>query len=256
MRNRDAWLAAIAAALGISEEACRRDAAPQVQQVATPASSSVSVVAATAPSASADIAPSATAVASAAPSASASAAVVKPLTSAQTLQELSHAICGAVAQNTLQLNAACGGTAQVLQQMPGNGSCGAMPQNRIPGGGACGGIGAPQQQGTGVRGPTAVIAVTVTGGATGDERVVNVLRPRMRACANQALSQDPSQQGKLLVTVTVAANGDVQKADITNNAGLSAASAQCMLRGVKNATFPAGAVRTLTLAIVQTKQSP
>jgi hypothetical protein len=247
MRNREAWLAAIAAALGISEEACRHDAAPQIQPVATvAASASAPIVAATA---SIDVAPSATASATTSAIASASAAPSttalpnKPPTT--NLQEISQAICGAVPQNLQQLNTL-------------NGSCGVSANRnigRIPGNGACGGSVGPGPNA--VRGPVAAVTVTLTGGATGDDRVAASLRPRFRACANQALSQDPSMQGKLLVTATIAANGEVQKADITNNQGLSPAASQCMIRGVKNAQFNAtGAARTVTLLVVQTIQSP
>lgn len=243
MRNRDAWLAAIATALGISEEACRRDAATQVQPVATVAAS-----AASAPSvaASVEIAPSAsvatTTTASVAPSASASVAIVaKPApTQAPNLQELSQAICGAVPQN--MRNASCGATTQTLRIPPGNG--------------ACGGSVGPGPSANPVRGPTAVIAVSLTGGASGDEHVATNFRPRFRACANQALAQDPSQQGRLVIVAAIGTNGDVRTADVSTNSGLSASSAQCMLRMVKNAQFPAGAARTVTLVINQTKQSP
>jgi hypothetical protein len=149
------------------------------------------------------------------------------------------AICGAVPQN--MMNASCGASPQLLRIPPGNG--------------ACGGVGAPPPQNT-LRSPNAVIAVNITGGAAGDERVVAMLRPRFRACANHALAINPTEQGKLVVTATVSASGDVTNATITTNGGLSEASAQCMLRGVKVAQFPAGAARTVTVAIAQTKQSP
>ncbi len=252
MRNREAWLAAIATALGISEEACRRDAAPQVQQVASAASSIAPVVAETAPSASA--------VASAAPSASGSvASLVKPAPSMTPQQQLMQAICGASVQNQLQnmpANGICGVSVNPPNRLPGNLSCGAtVNTGRIPGGGSCGGIGAPPQQ-QGTRGVTAVVNVSLTGGASGDDHVAASLRPRFRACANQALAQDPSQQGKLVIVAVIAANGEVTNSNVSNNTGLSGSSAQCMARMVRNAQFPAGAVRTITVAIVQTKQSP
>lgn len=229
MRSRDAWLAAIAATLGISEEACRREAAPQIQQVASAAaaSSSAPVIAATAPSASADTTATATAsvIASAAPSASVpSIAKVSPSDQAKLL-EISQAICGAVPrQNVLLQNGACG-------------AIGTQPNSPTTS-------------------PRAEITLFVSGGAAGDDHVATNLRPRFRACANQALMQDPSQQGKLVIIVKIAANGEVTSADVASNAGLSPASAQCMTRMVKNAQFPAGAARTLDVAINQTKQSP
>jgi hypothetical protein len=107
-----------------------------------------------------------------------------------------------------------------------------------------------------VRSPSAVVTVSLAGGAAGDDRLTAILRPRFRACANHGLAQDPSMQGKLIVTAAISATGDVTKADIATNQGLSPSTAECMLRGVKNAQFAAGAVRTVTVVIVQTKQSP
>jgi hypothetical protein len=253
MRTRDAWLAAIAAALGISEDACRHDAAPQLQQVASAAASSIApIIALTAPSASADVAPSAstnaiasasaTPNATAAPNASALLAILSkqaPTTMPQDMQ----AICGASVQTR-------------RQNIPGNGSCGAIPSNmnRFPGNGSCGGVGAPLQPQTAH--PAAVVSVSLTSGAAGDDHVAAALRPRFRNCANQALAQDPSQQGKLVIAAAVAANGEVTTAAVASNTGLSGNSAQCMARIVRNAQFPAGAARTIMIAIVQTKQSP
>jgi len=256
MRNRDAWLAAIAAAMGISEEACRRDAAPQAQQVVSAAASSSVMVAATAPSASADTTPSATAsasaIASAAPSASTSTTTIaKPSASdAAKLRELSQAICGAVPQNVF--NGSCG----VSNSRPGTiGSGGIGSLNTIGHSNACGAPGNVPFSSTS-NATRAEVALIVGGGAAGDDHVATNLRPRFRACANQALRQDPSQQGKLVITVKIGANGEVASADVASNQGLSPASAQCMVRMVKNAQFAAGAARTLTIAIAQTKQSP
>jgi hypothetical protein len=104
--------------------------------------------------------------------------------------------------------------------------------------------------------PTAVVQTTVTGAATpGDERVVLSARPRLRACANQALAQDPSQQGTLVVSISVAANGDVTTATVTRNGGLNAQSAACMSGVMRRLSFDAGGARMLTVTIAQTKQS-
>jgi hypothetical protein len=102
-------------------------------------------------------------------------------------------------------------------------------------------------------GPTAIIQTTLAGASAGDERVIAMNKGRLRMCANQALKQDPTQQGKLVVTVAVAASGEVSSASVASNVGLSAQSAACMSATLRRVTFPAGSARTFTLAIVQTK---
>ena len=249
MRNRDAWLAALAATLGISEEACRREAAPQVQQVASAASSSAPVVVETAPSASADIAPSATAsaIASAAPSASASA-VVKPKIDTNPFANVDpiQGICGA----SMEPIGSCGVSTYrpgMIGTAAGIGSIGLGHSN------ACGAPGNRPSTNTSAR---AEIALSVNGGTAGDDHVATNLRPRFRACANQALAADPSMQGKVVLVVKIGANGLVDTSDVASNNGVSTAAAQCMARIAKNTIFPSGAARTLTIAINQTKQSP
>jgi hypothetical protein len=251
MRNRDAWLAAIAAALGISEEACKHDAAPQAQAVASASAS----VAASAPSASADTMPSATASASAAPSASASVAAIKPVPNPLGTVDPMSGLCGASVQNQLNqltTNGSCG----VSTYQPGTiGSGGIGSLNTIGHSNACGAPGHPSPMPT-TSSPRAEVTLNVTGGAAGDDHIATNLRPRFRACANQALRSDPSEQGKIVVSVKIAANGEVSSADVASNSGISAASAQCMARMLRNAQFPAGAARTINVAIAQTKQSP
>ncbi|HEY2370889.1 MAG TPA: AgmX/PglI C-terminal domain-containing protein, partial [Polyangiaceae bacterium] len=188
----------------------------------------------TAPSASVDVAPStstnavASASASATPNATAApnASALLAILSKPAPQDM-QGICGASVQNQLQ---------------------------KVPGNGACGGVGAPLQPQTAH--PAAVVNVSLTSGAAGDDHVAAALRPRFRNCANQALAQDPSQQGKLVIAAAVAANGEVTTTAVASNTGLSGNSAQCMARIVRNAQFPAGAARTIMIAVVQTKQSP
>jgi len=104
--------------------------------------------------------------------------------------------------------------------------------------------------------PRAEVTLTLNGNAADKERA-NALRPRFRACANHALALDPTQRGQLTIMVTIGKNGEVTKADIANNAGLSATSAQCMLTGVRVAQFAAGDERALVITVVQTaSQSP
>ncbi len=234
MRSRDAWLAVIAAALGVSEAACTRDGkdAPTAVHDVPSATTSSAIVAAIAPSASADLAPSASSVvasASAAPSASAVASATPvPKPSELQLLGISNAACGAVVpRNDLQN----------LPNLRVNPSCGATA-NPEP-----------------IRGPTAEVQVHVQNGAAGDDRVVASLRARLRACANNGLKQDPTMQGKLVISASIPANGEVTTTSIAQNAGLSEAVAQCMSRGVRNASFPAGAARTVQIFVNQSKQN-
>jgi len=250
LRSRDAWLTALAATLGISEEACRKDAAPQVQQVAT---ASASASASASPSATiivAETAPSTTASTSTSASAR-TAAKNAPTSATMTPEQLAQAICGAVPQNVLQQSGACGVSANPMPMPMASGTVGTIGTGHNP---ACGA--SPMRIGTNTNVPRAEVNLTVHGNAADQERA-KALRPRFRACANQALAQDPTQRGQLTIMATIGKNGEVTKADIANNAGLSASSAQCMLRGVRVAQFAAGDERTLVVMIVQTAaQSP
>jgi hypothetical protein len=247
MRTRDAWLAAIAATLGLTEEACRaKETAPAAAREAPSASASASapIVAEIAPSASAEVAPSATASAMA--SASSSAA---PRASASTLAQLLgdpkaldpkileqlQASCGAPAISTGTIGIGTIGTGRIGPQ---NLSCGATPGTNHPT--------TPSLR--------AEISTSVNNGAAGDDRVVAMLRARLRNCANHALQQDPSQQGRLLVITHIAANGEVTNATVASNSGLSESCATCMARAVRTAQFPTGAQRVISITVNQTKQ--
>lgn len=240
MRSRDAWLAVFAATLGVSEEACKRDGkdAPAAARDTPSATASSAIVAATAPSASADPAPSASVVASASASASAVASATPvPKPSPTELQLL--AVLGSANNPNFISNAACGAVVpnNNLQNLGRiNPSCGATANNTV-------------------RGPTADVQVRVQNGAAGDDAVVVRLRPKFRSCANRGLSQDPNMQGKLVISVTIAATGDVTATAIAQNSGLSESVAQCMSRGARYAAFSAGAPHTVQIFVTQVKQN-
>lgn len=227
MRSRDAWLAVIAAALGVGEDACKRDVkdAPAAVREVPSASASVSVsVAAPAPSESASSIPIASA--SAAPSASASVRA----------EDLAKLLTGTPGPPATSLTIGTIGTGIGVGNI--HNSCGATAIRPID------------------TAPTANVAVSAIGGVPGDERIVALMRGKLRACANQALKQNPNEQGKLLVRVTVGPNGDVTSTAIASNAGLSDASAQCMSRSMRSASFPASsAARTLDVTITQTRNN-
>jgi len=215
MRSRDAWLATIAAVLGASELACKKDSndgpavAREVPSVTASASASV---AATAPSetASASAMTSATASASAMSSSAPPVGTGIPSGNLGQIGQVGHA-------------AACGGGHP-------NPSCGATVY---------------------VKGPTAVISTSVTGAATGDERVVAMMRPRLRNCANKGLAVDPTETGKAVVTIAIGANGEVATSSVTSSTGLGASTVACMAVAFRSATFPAGAQRSVVVTIMQ-----
>jgi len=106
--------------------------------------------------------------------------------------------------------------------------------------------------------PTPVIDIqaSVSGGSSGDDRIVATARPRLRACANQALQTNPTLlQGKVVVSLTVGATGEVTSSTVAGNTGLSPTAAACMAARMRSLQFPAGTARTLSVAIVQTKNN-
>jgi hypothetical protein len=216
MRSREAWLAAMAAVLGVSDGACKKDA--------TDAPAAVREVTSVAASASAPaliVAASASEVASVSVSPSASASAEKTIGLPGT---------GTTAQR--HVPASCGARISDLKDIggPGEQSCGASRE---------------------VKAPTAIIAATVTGAATGDERAIASTRPRLRTCANKGLTLDPNETGKAVITVAVAANGEVASSNVTSSNGLGAQTTACMASVLRRATFDAGAARSLVVTIVQ-----
>lgn len=242
-----AWLAAMAAALGVSEAACRGDAKDGpagARDVSTSATSSASVaLTEPSPSSSASEAQSVAADPSAAPSAS--VAVTAPSTAIaqadlqRVLGSLPNGSCGA------RLNQTCGaplgtGTVRSIGNMR-NQSCGAMM---------------PRSDTSGRTTAVATIQTILGGGIAGDDSVVGAVRPQLRACANHALQSEPTlSQGKIIVSLVVDPSGQVTSSTVASNVGLSQSGAACMAMRMRALRFPAGAARTLTVAIVQSKSN-
>jgi outer membrane biosynthesis protein TonB len=217
--KRDAWLAAFATVLGVSPLACKQKVEAHPDGPA--ASHEVSVIA---PSVSVSASASPPPVASAddvdaAPVASASAPVASKRDAAPPGEVLS--------------------LGQIGQIGHGNGSCGASA--------TCG----PTMS---VRAPTATISTTVAGAVGDDERVIATMRARFRSCANKGLANDPTEQGKVTLSVTVDEKGDVTDSHVASNNGLGAGTAQCMAAGMRNPQFTAGTKRTLTIAVTSVVQ--
>lgn len=79
------------------------------------------------------------------------------------------------------------------------------------------------------------------------ERSIARLRPGFRACYNRGLATDPSMSGNLVMSLKVAANGDVTDVTKASGTGLSSEVEQCILRRAKAASFdaPGGSGSTL-----------
>jgi hypothetical protein len=63
------------------------------------------------------------------------------------------------------------------------------------------------------------------------------IHPGARRCYQKGLDSDPSQSGKLVVTIRVAPSGEVESATISSNAGLSAGVADCIAIVARRAKF-------------------
>jgi hypothetical protein len=215
--SADAWLAAIAAALGVSDVACSRDStnAPAAVREVT----SVALVDSVAAIETASAAPSAMDTASAAPSTVASGGVGG--------RHETPASCGAI--GTI-------GHLNEIRNMPiTQQACGAPAPRNV--------------------GPRAVIAAKVTGATGIDERVVGAARPRLRLCANKGLQNDPNETGKAVVTVVIGPNGDVTSSTLTSASGLAATTTACMAAVFRNVTFQ-NAAHSVVVTIVQTHEAP
>lgn len=106
-----------------------------------------------------------------------------------------------------------------------------------------------------VQGPKAVIATKVMGAVGGDERVIASTRPRLRSCANKGLQSDPNETGTAVVTVAVAANGEVTTSSVKSSSGLGGSTVACMASVFRHAAFDAGTSRSLVVTIVQTHEA-
>ena len=70
--------------------------------------------------------------------------------------------------------------------------------------------------------------------------------PAARKCYQRGLEQDPTQSGKLIISIKVDPSGEVSSASVVSNSGLSAQVASCIVSAAKRATFgqnPGGTVQ-------------
>jgi hypothetical protein len=213
MRTREAWLAAMAAVLGVSDGACKKDdsvdAPAAVREV--PSASASASVAATAPSesastevaASASVAPSASVVASATPTVTGIG-----LGNIGTLGTIGHGACGLAHVNP---------------------ACGARASNQEP--------------------TTNVNLQLIGSDSADDRRVVQTnLRARMRACANNAAKNDPNIQGSGVLELAIDAHGAVTRVD-SPAGNLPESALGCMKTGAHSVKFAEGAARTIRVQL-------
>ena len=211
MRSRDAWLAAIAAALGVSDAACKRDAtnAPAVAKEIASASSSSS---------------SSATVASSAPSETANAEVIAsaPLPSA------TAAPLAATATATPSGGLGGIGIGRI------NPACGARA--------ACGATATPRE-------PTANVNVQVLDGGEHDAPVAQTqLRARVRNCANNGIRNDPNERGRLVLQIAIDAHGAVTRVDRLGTT-IGETTSACMQNAARAVKFPEGTARTIRVQV-------
>jgi hypothetical protein len=81
------------------------------------------------------------------------------------------------------------------------------------------------------------------------------IHPGAKRCYQRGLDSDPNQAGKLLLSIRVAPSGEVESANISTDAGLSAAVANCIAAVARRARFsptgPGGATIVVPFGFVR-----
>jgi hypothetical protein len=99
-------------------------------------------------------------------------------------------------------------------------------------------------QETDTAGPSGIVTATPLpagpGGDIGAPRVVAGLRAGFRSCYNQGLGVNPQMSGKVTLVAHVGPNGEVASTESADNAGLSPAVVQCLLKKLGTAEFDKG----------------
>jgi len=70
--------------------------------------------------------------------------------------------------------------------------------------------------------------------------------PAAKRCYQRGLEADPSQAGKIVISIKVDPSGEVSSANVVSNSGLSSSVASCITRAASNAKFgqnPGGVVQ-------------
>jgi hypothetical protein len=98
-------------------------------------------------------------------------------------------------------------------------------------------------------GDVALGATSVTEPVQNADRVVAGLRPGFRTCYRMGLNGDPTMAGKLVMRVTITANGEVSSAEAAENTGISDSVSRCVARKLRNAQFDPPAAKGSVLTI-------
>jgi hypothetical protein len=130
------------------------------------------------------------------------------------------------------------------------------------GDGAAGGAGGAGGAGAGAGGGVGADAGASRGGGASDggvtpsivgaDRVIAGLRPRFRNCYQQGLASDRKMRGRVVLSASVSAKGDVVAVTPTQVDGMSANVVTCLVSVMKKATFtaPGGAGSSLQVPVV------
>jgi hypothetical protein len=81
------------------------------------------------------------------------------------------------------------------------------------------------------------------------DRILAGLRPGIRACYNLGLNDDPTMTGKLVISVRIAPNGEVESTDVITNSGISPQVLACIRRKFQNAPFDAPGLKGSTIRV-------
>ncbi len=86
------------------------------------------------------------------------------------------------------------------------------------------------------QGDVQIVSVTGMDDAQASQlrRLLAGQRAGMRACYRAALNNDPTQEGKVTMTITFDGHGEVKNVAIQNTGGLQAAMLTCVSRRIKN----------------------
>jgi len=99
---------------------------------------------------------------------------------------------------------------------------------------------------------------TKTGVVSDADAVVAGLRPSFRSCYNKGVGRDPSMQGKIVMLVRVAPNGEVSSVEKVEGSGLDEGVESCVMGKMKGAGFsppgPAGATLRVPASFLTLKK--
>ncbi len=98
------------------------------------------------------------------------------------------------------------------------------------------------------------LKMMTTGKLADGERVMKDLHGRIRGCYTRGLVNNPSMQGKVTLSVKVAANGEVLEAKVSEKKDIDSLPADCMAAVIKKARFaaPGAAGASFTVRITCT----